>query len=90
MTTETKQLRQARWFNGACDMSREMLREYLTTPLQQLAEQHFAYFHLRAHGMQGGLAVDPQARILWVKLTGEVLPEGGNERRLTNPKLVVC
>ena len=60
------------WFVTACELSRDMLREYLVTPLQKQAEDQYINFYIRATGVsKAGRPVDPTARQLWIELTGD-------------------
>lgn len=58
----------------ASSMSIEMLHEHLTKPVQQLAEEGYAYFHHRAHAISTGYMgghLDPAAARDWQELTCE-------------------
>lgn len=55
----------------ACGSSIEMLRKYLSTSVEDLAEQSYVYFHHRAHARQNDRPIDPHEARKWEALTAD-------------------
>jgi hypothetical protein len=52
------------WKKNACTISLEMLRDYLTQPVEEMARKGYEYFKHRAklrHGYKDGSISDPKA-----------------------------
>ena len=59
----------------ASEVSKNMLNEYLTSTVEEMAIKTYEYFNLRSHASFGSdkfkRPIDPQAFDLWTKLTGK-------------------
>ena len=58
-------------------MSVEMLKKYLNTSVEDLAEERYRYFYMRAHATAGVFSrpIDPEAKRKWEKITGKPILE---------------
>jgi len=58
-------------------MSVEMLKGYLNTSVEDMAEKKYFYFHMRAHATAGIFShpIDPAAKRKWEKITGKPISE---------------
>ena len=65
---KSKQLDGKEW--EASEVSKNMLKEYLETPVEQLTIKRYKYFHLRSHATQNGRIIDRQDYEKWTELTG--------------------
>lgn len=58
----------------ASEVSKNMLKEYSTKSVHDMAKHHYDYFKMRSHAMSGGYndrPIDPSAHSKWTELTGK-------------------
>lgn len=70
--TKNKELNGGEWIE-ASEVSREMLKSYLTKSLEEMAEHSYKYLRLRSHSFSKfNTPIDPPAYEKWMKLAGKL------------------
>lgn len=70
-----KEKEEGREWPSASEVSKKMLHDYLDKSEDELLEERYAYFKMRAHafGTDSKFPIDPQAKEKWEELTGETI-----------------